>query len=308
MTVSFIAEVSSNHNRDINRSLAFIEKASEIGCDGVKFQLFRIEELFAPEILAKSKEHSDRRKWELPLDYLAVISDKCRDLGIKFACTPFYLEAVNQLYPYVDIYKIASYELLWDDLLRACASTGKPVILSTGMATFDEVRHAVNELRNSGCKSLTLLHCSSSYPTQALDCNLAAIETLRNEFLCPSGWSDHSVDPCVIFRAVHRWNASLVEFHMDLDGTGVEYKIGHCWLPSEIKSVISGVRKGFLADGEGEKIPSKSEMSERELYGMIKNATNSNYSSQNGLNAIARKGAEAYSWPSYAMAHYSARK
>jgi N-acetylneuraminate synthase len=264
MTVTFIAEVSSNHNRDINRSLAFIEKAAEIGCDAVKFQLFRIEELFAPEILAKSKEHSDRKKWELPLDYLPVISDKCRDLGIKFACTPFYLEAVNQLYPYVDIYKIASYELLWDDLLRACAKTGKPVVLSTGMATLDEVRHAVNELHRSGCKSLTLLHCSSSYPTRALDCNLAAIETLRNELFCPSGWSDHSVDPCVIFRAVHRWKASLVEFHMDLDGTGDEYKMGHCWLPDEIKSVIDCVRTGFLADGKGEKIPNKSEMSERE--------------------------------------------
>lgn len=264
MTVAFIAEVSSNHNRNINRSLAFIEKAAEIGCSAVKFQLFRIEELFASEILAKSKEHSDRKKWELPPDYLPIISDRCHELGIQFACTPFYIDAVNELYPFIDIYKIASYELLWDDLLNACANTGKPVILSTGMATLDEVHHAVNELRRSGCKNLTLLHCSSSYPTPASDCNLAAIETLRNTFFCSSGWSDHSVNPGVIYRAVHRWNASIVEFHMDLDGTGEEFKLGHCWLPNNIKSVIDCIRTGLLADGSGEKIPANSEISERE--------------------------------------------
>jgi len=271
MSVSFVAEVSSNHNRDLNRCLAFIDTAAQIGCHAVKFQLFKVRELFAPEILAKSDEHCRREEWELPVEFLPALATRCHDAGIQFACTLFYLEAVEELLPYVDFYKIASYELLWDDLLRACAQTGKPVVLSTGMATIDEVRAAVDVIRSAGCKDLTLLHCVSGYPTPPDECNLAAIETLRSMLcampsaLCASvGWSDHSVNPGVIYRAVHRWRAKMIEFHLDLDGAGEEYKTGHCWLPDQIKTVIETVRSGFRADGTGEKVPAPSELSDRD--------------------------------------------
>ena len=135
----FIAEVSSNHSQNINRAIEFINIASEIGCDAVKFQLFKIDKLFAPEILAKSKEHRNRKQWELPIDFLPILSKKCKEKKILFSCTPFYLEAVKELEPYVDFYKIASYELIWDDLLIACAQKKKPVIISTGMATLNEI-------------------------------------------------------------------------------------------------------------------------------------------------------------------------
>ena len=162
MTVKFIAEVSSNHNRDLSRCYEFIDKASEIGCAVVKFQLFKIRDMFAPEILAKSQMHRDREDWELPIEFLPEIASKCVQEGIEFACTPFYLDAVDQLYQHVSMYKIASYELLWNDLLSACAQTGKPVILSTGMATIDEIRKAVDVLRSSGCQNLTLLGIQSN--------------------------------------------------------------------------------------------------------------------------------------------------
>ena len=149
----FIAEVSSNHSRSIDRALDFIDTASKVGCDAVKFQLFKIEKLFAPEILKKSKQHRDRKQWELPLEFLPVLSDRCKKKGIQFSCTPFYLDAVKELEPYVDFYKIASYELLWDELLIACALTGKSVIISTGMANLDEIKHAVEVLRNNNCIS-----------------------------------------------------------------------------------------------------------------------------------------------------------
>jgi N-acetylneuraminate synthase len=263
MNTTFVAEVSSNHHQKLERCLAFIDKAAEIGCAAAKFQLFRLAELFAPEILAKSQEHRRRQAWELPVEFLPILAARSRERGIQFACTPFYLQAVEQLMPYVDFFKIASYELLWDDLLRACAQSGKPVVLSTGMATLDEVRHAVAVVRGSGCRDLILLHCVSGYPTPRVECNLAAIQTLRLACGCPVGWSDHSVDPAVLYRAVHRWQARMIEFHLDLDGTGDEFRTGHCWLPEYIQPVIQLVQNGLQADGDGTKQPVRSELAER---------------------------------------------
>ena len=264
MNPVFIAEVSSNHHRDLGRCLQFIDTAADIGCDAVKFQLFRIEELFAPEILQNSAVHRKRKEWELPIDFLPPMAKHCHDKGLQFSCTPFYLKAVDELEPYVDFYKIASYELLWSELLLACASTGKPVILSTGMATLAEVSQAVATLKQGGCQELTLLHCLSGYPAPVEQCNLRAMETLRQEFGCPVGWSDHSVSPAVINRAVHRWQGQVIEFHLDLEGAGEEFTTGHCWLPAQIQPVISDIRRAFSADGSGEKCPSAAELPDRE--------------------------------------------
>lgn len=264
MRPKFIAEVSSNHNHDLDRCFEFIDVSAEIGCDAVKFQLFKLKKLFAPEIIARNKDIQKREEWELPLDFLPALSKRCQERNIQFSCTPFYLDAVKELLPYVDFYKISSYDLLRDDLLTACAKTKKPVVLSTGMATLDEILHATSLLNEYECKNVTLLHCVSNYPTNPKDCNLAAIETLRTEFDNLVGWSDHTVSPSVIYRAVHKWNADTVEFHLDLDGKGEEYESGHCWLPEQMKNVIECVKIGFEADGSGEKAPSKTELHERE--------------------------------------------
>jgi sialic acid synthase SpsE len=260
----FVAEVSSNHHGDLERCLEFIRTAAEIGCDAVKFQLFRVRELFAPEALLHDPRLVAREDWELPVKFLPRLARGCEEARIRFSCTPFYLEAVGELLPFVDFFKVASYELMWDDLLKACASTGKPVVLSTGMATLPEVNHACSILRSAGCRDLTLLHCVSSYPAKPEDCNLAAIGTLRDSCQCPVGWSDHSVDPGVIFRAVHRWGATMVEFHLDLEGQGAEFSSGHCWLPEAMRQVITGVRTGILAEGDGRVGPVPSEQKERE--------------------------------------------
>lgn len=273
----FVAEVSSNHNNDLNRCLEFVDKVAAIGCWGIKFQLFKIDELFAPEILAKSATHRKRRQWELPVEFLPAIAKRCREKNIKFGCTPFYLKAVEELEPYVDFYKVASYELPWLDLHRACARTGKPVVFSTGISFLNEVQAAVNALVESGCEDITVLHCTSAYPTPVNECNLAAIETMRSQVKVPRevnltfGWSDHSVSPKVVYRAITKWEARMVEFHFDLEGKGEEAYIGHCWLPNKIGPVISdisnGVRKddnyGSEADGNGVKEPIPSELPER---------------------------------------------
>ena len=269
----FVAEVSSNHSQDLGRCLRFIERAAEIGCSAVKFQLFRMDQLFAPEILRHSAEHRQRSAWEfehrqrsaweLPASFLPHLAEKCQASSIQFACTPFDLEAVELLYPYVDIYKIASYELLWHPLLKACAETGKPLVVSTGMATLDEIRVGVDQIRSAGCMDLTLLHCHSHYPTPVEDCNLAAIETMRQAFGCPVGWSDHSARPEVLYRAAYHWGAAMIEFHFDLDGQGEEFGPGHCWLSSDIQEIIASLQSGFTADGNPQKVPTEREQQER---------------------------------------------
>ena len=264
MPTQFIAEVSSNHHRDLERCFDFIDSAARIGCDAVKFQLFKIDKLFAPEILDKSETHRKRKDWELPTDFLPELAKRSADQGIQFSCTPFYLAAVAELEPHVDFYKIASYELLWDDLIRACARTGKPLILSTGMATLSEIQHAVDIARDAGCSELTLLHCISGYPTPPHECNLAAIQTMRTVCGCAVGWSDHSVSPGVLYRAINTWGASAIEFHLDLEGEGEEFATGHCWLPADIQAVIDTIKVGLTADGDGDKQPAPSELADRD--------------------------------------------
>jgi sialic acid synthase SpsE len=260
----FIAEASSNHGRDLVRALAFVDAAADAGCDAVKFQLFKIDRMFAPEILAASAGHRARREWELPIDHLAPLAERCRTRNIQFSCTPFYLEAVEELRPHVDFYKIASYELLVTPLLEACAATGKPVVLSTGMATMPEIKYAAAALKRAGAADLTLLHCISAYPTPPEEANLAAIASIREATGCKTGWSDHTRNPAVIARAVLRWNAAAVEFHLDLDGQGAEFAAGHCWLPGEIAPVIASLHQGEAADGMGFKGPQPSELADRD--------------------------------------------
>ena len=260
----FIAEASSNHGRDLDRARAFVDAAADAGCDAVKFQLFKIDRMFAPEILRQSPKHRARAEWELPLDHLAPLAEHCSARKIQFSCTPFYLEAVAELAPFVDFYKVASYELLVTDLLKACAESGKPVVLSTGMATVDEIATAAGTLISAGATDITLLHCVSAYPTPAGEANLSAIQQLRDMTGLKVGWSDHTRRPTVIERAVHRWGASAVEFHLDLDGEGAEYAAGHCWLPEEIAPVIARIRESGVADGNGFKGPQPSELSDRD--------------------------------------------
>jgi N-acetylneuraminate synthase len=260
----FVAEISSNHNQDLDRCLRFVDTAAAIGCGAVKFQLFTVEDLFAPEILTRSAMHRARRAYELPRAFLPAITRRCRDLGLRFGCTPFSLEAVAVLAEHVDFLKIASYELLWTPLATACAATGLPVMLATGMADLEEVGRAVTALRAAGCADPTLLHCVSAYPLPPAEANLAAIETLRRTFGTRVGWSDHSRSPGVIARAVHRFGAEVVELHLDLEGRGAEFGPGHCWLPEELAPVIRDIGVGCAADGDGIKTFVPSEAPDRD--------------------------------------------
>lgn len=256
----FIAEIGSNHNRDRERAHALIEASAAAGCDAVKLQVFRVDDLFAPEALAALPHLSDRRAWEFPLEMLADVRAQCTAANIELGATPFGLWAVEALAEHVDFLKIASYEILWHELLHACAQTGKPIVLSTGMATEEEVARAVDAVDGA----LTLLHCVSGYPTPPEQANLAAIGTLRARFGCPVGWSDHTGVDAVVAQAVLRWGASDVELHVDLDHGGFETG-EHNRTPAQIRSLRETIARGDLVvdpvfDGDGRKVPQPVEL------------------------------------------------
>jgi N-acetylneuraminate synthase len=257
--IRFVAEVSSNHHTDLLRCMDFVDTAKQIGADSVKFQAFKIKQLFSPEALAARPELLKRQAWELPIDFIKPIAIYAHSHGLNFLCTPFYLEAVSILNPYVESWKIASYNLLDTPMLQCCAETGKPIILSTGAATLAEIQTATQTLYKAGCVDLTLLHCMSSYPAPIRDVNLSAIQSIRDNIYFEGklrvGWSDHTANPGVVQRAVHKWGAEMIEFHLDLDGTGDEFKMGHCWLPKIAKDMIQDAKDGAMADGDGVKVP-----------------------------------------------------
>ena len=264
-----VAEVSSNHHRDLRRCLEFVSVAADCGCDAIKFQQFKVRELFAPEAFRHNPALLEREAWELPEAFNAEIALRARERGIAFSSTPFSLRAVEVLEPHVDFFKIASYQVLWLDLLREVARAKKPVVLSTGMADMGEVRAAVDALGEAGCSDLTLLHCVSTYPTLPEQANLAAIRTLREEFRLPVGWSDHTVDVEVVVRAVRVHDAELVELHFDLEGAGAEFLTGHCWLPDQVRALRTALEdpaplpSSHPADGDGRKEPQPGEKDER---------------------------------------------
>lgn len=262
--VKWIAEVSSNHNGDFERSLKLIDGVAAAGFTSVKFQLFEVEKLFSAEALAAKPFLLDRKKWELAKGSVPALSDAARSRGLDFGLTPFYIEAIPELVPFVDFFKVASYELLWSDLLVEVARTGKPIVVSTGMATMHEVMNSVTVLRSAGATDVTVLHCVSVYPAEPAQCNLSAIESLRVEVGAESGWSDHTNDPSVVRRALLRWGATTVELHVDLDTEGFEFAEGHCWLLPKAKELIDEISAGVLWDGDGVKNPTVSENSERE--------------------------------------------
>jgi len=248
----FVAEVSSNHNGNLERCLEFVRVAKEIGCDAIKFQAFKINKLFAPEALLAKPQLNERRAWELPIAYLPEIRQECSKYNLQLGCTPFDTVNAQQIAPYVDFIKIASYNLLDWNLIRLCANLNKRIIISTGGGTQDEIANALAVTKRYK-SDVTLLHCVSRYPTPMDQCNLAYINTLRERFGVKVGWSDHSHAPIVVYSAVMLHNVSMVEFHLDLDTLGDEYNMGHCWLPDEIQPVIEDCNMLRAIDGGGHK-------------------------------------------------------
>lgn len=247
--VQFIADIGSNHNQDLGRCELLIKTAKDLGCWGVKFQMYRADLMYNLKDMPK-----DFHKGELKDSWLHEIRRMCHAYGINFGCSPFYIQAVKKLTDWdVDFLKIASYEITRPLLIKKCAETKLPVMISTGLATVKELSDAIGICHSVGNKDIILYHCCAEYPAPISHCELVTIKLFRDSILSKKmiqgvGWSDHSHEPGIIYKAISN-GADWIEFHLDLDDMhGWESKYGHCWRPDEIKQVINDVRKGERAD------------------------------------------------------------
>ena len=238
METKFIADIGSNHNQSWSRCKALIKEAARINCWGVKFQLFDAEKLYAPGFA----NIEELKKRELPVKWIKKIARLCKKLKIKFGCTPFYIEAVEQLEKYVDFFKISSFDIKRKNLIYCCAIRKQPLLISCGLASDTDIVKAKHICELVNKRNVYFLHCVSDYPTH---CNNSSVNRILENLLI-TGYSDHTTNQAVICKAVN-CGAEYIEFHFDLnDQKGLEYDCGHCWLPDSIDSIIFSIQNGFF--------------------------------------------------------------
>ncbi len=262
-----IAEAGSNHDRKLNQALRLIEVAAEAGADAVKFQVFSADRIVAntkKRIVSLRRDkfgaygktlYEMYKKLEMPMEWLARLQRHARNCGIIFCATPFDEQAVDELQKInVPLYKIASFELVHIPLIEYIAATGRPVILSTGMATIREIAEAVEAVRKTGNRQYALLHCAIEYPPRMADLNLAAMDMMSKRFTCPIGYSDHTLGITVPVAAVAR-GAKIIEKHYTISKKlkGPDHRFALD--PAELKSMVAAIRDVEEAIGVPEKKP-----------------------------------------------------
>lgn len=269
-----IAEAGVNHNGDFVTAKEMIRAAKECGADIVKFQTFNVDKLvskYAPmaEYQKENTGKSETQKamlerLQLSQEQFCDLSEYCKEIGIQFLSTPFELDSVDFLTQIQDIWKIPSGEITNYPYLVRIAKTGYPVILSTGMSEMWEIREAVKILKDNGVKDITILHCTTEYPTPLTEVNLNVMNTLAEEFGCKVGYSDHTEGIAVALAAV-AMGAEVIEKHFTLDRNmeGPDHKAS--LEPNELKLMIDGIRKIELAKGNATKMLTESENKNRDV-------------------------------------------
>jgi len=264
-----IAEAGVNHNGDLNTARLLVDAAKEAGADAVKFQSFVAAKLATSKAPKADYQKKDGVPGESQLEMLQrlelsdedhrELADYCREKKILFLSTPFDEASVDLLLSLdVAALKIGSGELTNEPLLRYAASKGLPVILSTGMATMDEVSEAVEWIRQAGCTDWALLHCVSSYPAPAASVNLRAMKTLADMFDVPVGLSDHTQGIEIAIGAA-ALGACILEKHLTLDRKASGPDHAASLEPLEFKAMVYAMRKVQSALGDGKKGPVEAE-------------------------------------------------
>lgn len=255
-----VAELSGNHNQNLERALDLVRAAHACGADAIKLQTYTADTITidhdAPEFTVQGGLWAGRRLHELyqeahtPWDWHKPLFDEARALGITIFSSPFDKTAVDFLEDLnAPAYKIASPELVDVPLIQYAAATGKPLIMSTGMASDDEIHEAVAAARDGGCKNLVLLHCTAAYPAQPKDMNLATIPAMRTKFGVPIGLSDHSLGTTVPIAAV-ALGAVLIEKHFTLSRAEGGVDSAFSLEPDELRALTIAARDASAALGE----------------------------------------------------------
>jgi N-acetylneuraminate synthase len=254
-----IAEAGSNHNGSRDTALKLIEAAADAGADAVKFQTFEARRLY-PKSAGQSDYLRDEtpifdiiKAMEMPHEWLPLLRDHAHQRGLAFISSPFHEEAVELLDPFVDAFKIASYELTHEPLLKAVAARKKPVFLSTGAATTDEAKAAARALEAAGCDELVVFQCTASYPTPPEAANVRALVTLREALGVPTGLSDHTRDPCVAPMVAVALGAAAIEKHFTLSNRLPGPDHAFAVEPDELALLVRRVRDVEAVLGSGSK-------------------------------------------------------
>lgn len=254
-----IAEMSGNHNQSLDRALAIVDAAAAAGADAIKLQTYTADTMTLKGALKIEDEGSLWKGYELhdlykmaytPWDWHKPIFDRAKELGMLAFSSPFDASAVDFLEELdAPIYKVASFENTDHPLLKKVAQTGKPVIMSTGVATLADIDEAVRVLRENGCQELVLLKCTSTYPASPETTNLATIPHMQQIFDCPIGLSDHTMGIGASVASV-ALGACVIEKHFTLSRADGGVDSTFSLEPAELKALVIESERAFLALGK----------------------------------------------------------
>lgn len=261
--VLLIAEIGVNHNGDLVLAKEMITAAKECGADAVKFQTFSAESLasadtpkvkYQESTTASSETHFQMlKKLELSRDDHYDLNEYCKDSDIKFLSTPYDIDSAEFLNSLnIEMFKTASADVVDIPLQKFLASTGKPVIVATGMASLGEIEYITNIFQDASNENLVLLHCVSNYPCSDASINLKAMNTLQSAFQLPVGFSDHSEGSLAASLSV-AFGAKVIEKHFTLDKTmeGPDHRASSS--PNEFSDLAKNVRRAEITLGSAQK-------------------------------------------------------